>query len=413
MRSINQAIALLFILAVGMCFPLLEARYTNASLVECLVPGIECRTADVAQNPIVSKNQPKPPTVVFFGSSTTVGIGASRGDRRWTTLLSRYLGWQEINEGISGSTVTTEQQSNKSGKPPSGVQRWREAVVSHHPDRVVIMYGVNDAYQRLPLGSSKGSEAGTFNGDWTRLLAGLRTALQSEQLIVSTPQPNLATQERRTPYDLALQQGARQVGARFIDAGHEAFSSSDLRNYSADGLHLNNLGHAALASFMAGKMVDLNLVPPPPAAQGGNEFAEKPVPLPGGFLRIDLDSPLKFGEIREIEAQWVAPGQAILAVMRPDGRDGYEVLYRTARFPVSPGKTRITVPRWWVLDGDRLAVWTEGDCLGARELPVGNAHHVSFFYGVDADIRDLAPNAGKPEFTRLAIRSVATPQRLR
>jgi hypothetical protein len=69
--------------------------------------------------------------------------------------------------------------------------------------------------------------------------------------------------------DLALQQGAREVGARFIDAGHEAFSSSDLQNYSADGLHLNNLGHAALASFMAGKMVDLGLVPLPPAAQAG------------------------------------------------------------------------------------------------------------------------------------------------
>ncbi len=30
MRSINQAIALLFILAVGMCFLVLEARYTTA-----------------------------------------------------------------------------------------------------------------------------------------------------------------------------------------------------------------------------------------------------------------------------------------------------------------------------------------------------------------------------------------------
>ena len=36
----------------------------------------------------------KSPKVVFFGSSTTVGFGTTRGDRRWTTLLSKYLGWQ-------------------------------------------------------------------------------------------------------------------------------------------------------------------------------------------------------------------------------------------------------------------------------------------------------------------------------
>jgi lysophospholipase L1-like esterase len=386
MNRINKAKILLFILAVGMCFLVMTGRYTTASQI----------------TPSPHLPLPSSPKVVFFGSSTTFGVGATRGDRRWTTLLSRYLGWQEINEGLSGSTLTKYPRAETSlWDIPGAVQRWPESVGKNRPDLVVMMYGVNDAYRRIPLGSS--TQAGTFQGDLKTLMAGLRSLLPPDRLIVSTPQPNVATKQRRTPYDLALQEGARAVGAYFIDAGRSAFSSSDLPDYAADGLHPNNLGHAALASFMAGKMVDLGLVAPPPAAEGGNEVAGKVVPLPGGYLRIDLDNPLKFGEIQAIEAQWVAPGNAVLAVMRPSGRGGYEVLYRTSVFAVKPGKARVTVPRWWVLDGDRLAVWTQGDCLGAEELPNGTAHHVS----VNAGIRDVTADAVKLDYRRLAIRTIA------
>jgi len=59
--------------------------------------------------------------------------------------------------------------------------------------------------------------------------------------------------------------------------------------------------------------------------------------------RIDLDNPLKFGEIQAIEAQWVAPGNAVLAVMRPNGRGGYEVLYRTSVLAVKLDSRRLAI----------------------------------------------------------------------
>ena len=155
---------------------------------------------------------------------------------------------------------------------------------------------------------------------------------------------------------------------------------------------------------MANKMVDLGLEPAPPQAQGGN-FSQNPIqPLPGGFFYIDLHHPLTFGRVRSIETKWVAPGRARIAIVRPDGRGGYEAIYRTSILNVAPGTTRIKVPNWWVLDYDRLAVWTEGNCLGGYELPLNNVSHLAVPQG--NIIRDIHANLGHLAPQALAIRTI-------
>ncbi len=353
-----------------------------------------------AQN---SPSQPrKLPKVVFFGSSSTVGFGTTRGDRRWTTLLSRYLGWEEINEGLSGSTVSTALRGKELASVPSGLERWRENVLSRKPDRVIILYGVNDAFRRITLGTA--TQPGTYSGDLTKMLTGMAQEFQPHQLIISSSQPNQATLDRRQDYDRILQATTSQIGGYFIDAGKEAFPPSDLADYSADGLHLNNLGHAVFASYMANKMVDLGLEPAPPQAQGGN-FSQNPIQsLPGGFFYIDLHHPLTFGRVRSIETKWVAPGRARIAIVRPDGRGGYEAIYRTSIFNVTPGTAQIEVPNWWVLDDDRLAVWTEGNCLGGYELPPNSSGHLAVPQG--NLIRDIPASRGHLAPQSLAIRTI-------
>jgi lysophospholipase L1-like esterase len=353
-----------------------------------------------AQN---SQPQPKKlPKVVFFGSSSTVGVGTTRGDRRWTTLMSRYLGWEEINEGLSGSTVSTALRGKELASVPSGLERWRTNVLSRKPDRVIILYGVNDAFRRIKLGT--GTQPGTYSGDLTKMLTGMAQEFQPHQLIISTSQPNQATLDRRQDYDRILQATTNQIGGYFIDAGKEAFPRSDLADYSADGLHLNNLGHAVFASYMANKMVNLGLEPAPPQAQGGNSSLDRVQPLPGGFFYIDLHHPLTFGRVRSIETKWVAPGRARIAIFRPDGRGGYEAIYRTAIFNVTPGTAQIEVPNWWVLDYDRLAVWTEGNCLGGYELPPNTNGHLAVPQG--QIVRDVPANRGRLTPQALAIRTI-------
>jgi lysophospholipase L1-like esterase len=363
-------------------------------------PLMNSQSTQIASNSTPPVSQ-APPKVVFFGSSTTVGLWASRGDRRWSTLLSRYLGWQEINESLSGSSLSKAPRTDKSWPIPAAVQRWRE-IVARRPDRIVMLYGVNDAFWKLPLGDEANPKPETFRGDLETLLAGIKTALPPDRLIVVTPQPNKATQDRRLPYDRALQAGAEKIGAHFIDAGQEAFPVEELANYSADGLHLNNLGHAALASYVAGKLVDLGVVPAPPMAKGGHQLPEAREPLPGGWLRIDSGA-LSFGEIRKISARWTASGRARFAVMRPDGRGGYEVLYRTPVFPVSAGIIETNVPRWWVLEGDRLAVWTDSNCLGSQSADAGSTQHLTSKLQGDTTISDVRPNSTTSDSRKLAV----------
>lgn len=350
--------------------------------------------------------QPKPPKltkVVFFGSSTTVGFGTTRGDRRWSTLLSRYFNWQEINEGLSGSTVSRVQRNHRPEPVTSGVERWRSNVLSRHPDRVIVMYGVNDAFLGIPLGSA--GERSTYHGDLTQMLTGMAQELTPKRLIIISSQPNQATLDRREPYDRILQETTKQIGGYFIDAGREAFPVSDLQDYSADGLHLNNFGHAIFASYLANKMVDLGLEPAPHQASGGNYLpGSQPEPLPGGFLHIDLRHPLSFGRIRTIEATWVAPGRARIAIMRPDGRGGYEAIYRSAIFDVSPGISKIEVSNWWVLDDDRLAVWTEGNGVGGYSLAPNAMGHLAVPQG--NIIRDINAARGRILPQALAIHAI-------
>jgi lysophospholipase L1-like esterase len=350
----------------------------------------------------VQDPQPQPkkvPRVVFFGSSSTVGFGTTRGDRRWTTLLSRYLGWEEINEGLSGSTVSTALRDKELASVPSGLERWRSNVLARHPDRVVLLYGVNDAFGRITLGTAE--QRGTYSGDLTKMLTDMAKEFKPQQLIISTSQPNLATLDRRHNYDRVLVETTNKIGGYLIDAGNEAFPVSDLPDYSADGLHMNNLGHAMFASYMANKIVNLGLEPAPPQAQGGNPLQNEVQPLPGGFFYIDLHHTLTFGRVRTIETTWVAPGRARIAIVRPDGRGGYEAIYRTSIFNVTPGTSRIEVPNWWVLDYDRLAVWTEGNCLGGSELTPNRIGHLAVPQG--NFIRDIPADRGRVAAQTMAI----------
>jgi hypothetical protein len=147
----------------------------------------------------------------------------------------------------------------------------------------------------------------------------------------------------------------------------------------------------------------MGIVTHPPIAKGGNKSPEATEALSGGFLRIDSDRPLSFGEIHTISARWVTSGRARFVVMRPDGRGGYEVVYRTPVFDVTSGLMETKVPRWWVLDGDRLAVWTDENCLGSQSADGNIAHHMAIALQTDVAITDVIPHSTSLDSHRLAV----------
>jgi lysophospholipase L1-like esterase len=340
------------------------------------------------------------PKVAFFGSSTVYGYGASHRDRRWTTLLCRYLGFNELNMGLPGSTISAPPEGSAAAKPTM-LERWRREVLPARPDRVLVMGGANDIFLRLPLGPGPG----TFTTHFGLLFDGLLSAFAPSALALVTSQPAPDLTRDRVPYDAAALAAAAAHGVAAID-GTQAFPPALTRTFSADGLHMNDRGHAAFASYMASALSDLGWAPKAPAATGGSPIASELRPLPGGRLYIDQAAPLSAGELSAVKVAWLGAGSGVVAVMRPDGAGGFRALYRTEALAVERGQAVHPVPRWRVLAGDRLAAWADGPLLGAEAAASGEGRVVSYPFGLTVQVGDVPRGLAEPGSRVLAIQAV-------
>lgn len=308
-------------------------------------------------------------TVAFYGSSTTYGVGASRPDRRYSSMLCRMLGWQELNAGLSGATVASEGPPGP-GDPPA-VARWKQDVVAKHPDRIVAMLGANDAARDLAVGPGPGS----FQANLGLLLDTLPAGFAPAHLALVTAQRGKLNTAHRAGFDQVLLDTARRVGALGIDA-EPAFPAAELPAMAADDIHMNDLGHATVASYLAAAFVDGGWAPKAAAAHGGSWGPAKGRPLPGG--RWLVAGTLSAGELRGVKLGLSAATRVRVGVVRPT-RQGFERLYRTAPARLGPGEVPLKLPRWRVEAGDRLVAWSEtpalqataGSCLAYRADPSG------------------------------------------
>jgi lysophospholipase L1-like esterase len=339
------------------------------------------------------------PRVAFFGSSTMAGAGASRQDRRMTSLLSTYLGWEEVNAAKGGSLLSDYAKNNPK-VPPSALQRWESAVAAKHPDRVLLMYGANDMHSQVPMS--------VFEPAVAELLGDLKTVVKPEDLMVVTPQPVLKTNGDRNLYASALEAGATAAGVQSINPG-QVISAADMPEFSApDGIHLNDQGHAILASYMAAKLADAGFVPAAPIAHGGNAVRGQLAPMAAGHMLIDDKSPLSNGEVRRIETQFTGKGTAVVGVVRPNGKGGFDLVYKTKPVAVQAGTETIDVPRWRVLEGDRLAVWADGQIVGGDEA-MGRKGAIIVDTGDAKPMRDIGRGEIERQRTKIAIRAVDGP----
>ncbi|HYG69117.1 MAG TPA: SGNH/GDSL hydrolase family protein [Anaeromyxobacteraceae bacterium] len=194
------------------------------------------------------------PVALFFGSSTTTGVGASSAARRWSSLLARDAGWREVNAGFPGTTLTDRPGP---GRAPSAEARWRALVGKERPAFVFVMYGANDARMGVPIGTP--TTPGTFRHAAATVVRGLRAAFPDAVVVLVTPQPARRLLGVRVPYDAALEAEAVAAGVLLVD-GAAAFPASALADHAADAIHLNDRGHAAFALHVAGVLARAGLV---------------------------------------------------------------------------------------------------------------------------------------------------------
>lgn len=192
---------------------------------------------------------------VFFGASTVQGDGASSPDKRFSTLICRTLGWEEINLGIGGTTMTGRDDKGMITDEESGIGRIPD-ILHATPDIVIILHGANDFAQGKPLGEQDKFQQGTFLWDYDTAVRGLIENLPDAQVVLSTL---VYRADAETPNALGLTLEdyngvvrclADRYGLKLADAGANA--GIDARNFaalSADEAHLNDDGHQRLAAF--------------------------------------------------------------------------------------------------------------------------------------------------------------------
>ncbi|MDL2237631.1 SGNH/GDSL hydrolase family protein [Christensenellaceae bacterium OttesenSCG-928-K19] len=215
--------------------------------------------------------------ILCYGDSNTWGFVPSRGfegkpyaerypsDVRWPGALQRLLGggYTVIEEGLNGRTTVWDDPV----KPYRNGLRYFEACVeSHAPlDLIVIMLGTNDLKTHIN-GSAYVSAEGVGKLAQRALQSQCGREGAAPQLLLVSP--ILITEEvEQAPFGgefrevseacrqsglLAgcLQAKAAGLGCAFLDAARYAQAA-------ADGVHLDEKGHAALAQAVKQKVEEL------------------------------------------------------------------------------------------------------------------------------------------------------------
>jgi lysophospholipase L1-like esterase len=192
---------------------------------------------------------------VFFGSSLVAGAGAPSPERRFTTRVAGALGWEEINLGATGSTVTGRDSAGQVVDDESGIARVPD-VLEAKPDVVVILYGCEDFRLSREMGDPGRFQQGTFHWDYDTILRGLLFELAPEQVVVSTMPytkdgecPNLAGLTLKD-YNAAIDSLAGRYLLRLLDPAQESMICGDsFAALSSDAATLNDAGHERLAAY--------------------------------------------------------------------------------------------------------------------------------------------------------------------
>lgn len=195
---------------------------------------------------------------VFFGASSVEGVGASAPDKRFSTIASRIMGWDEVNLGLSGTCVTGRDAEGQVLDEDSGLGRVPD-VLDAQPALVFVLHGANDFVQNVPIGDPAQFRQGTFLWDYDTMARGLLFELQPAQVVLMTV---FDRQDAQSPNAAGLTLAdynamVRTVGARYNLRVLDTFADAGLdfaTDYAPDGVHPNDNGHQCLAAFIVQAM---------------------------------------------------------------------------------------------------------------------------------------------------------------
>lgn len=207
-------------------------------------------------------------TIVAFGNSTTATRTTidSVYSQRLPDLLSKFgCTAVVINSGVGGSH-TGQLKDNNHHIRKHALDRFEGAVLAHHPDIVIIQFGINDSYvdsddslasSRIPLAS--------FRNNLKYMIQSLKD--DNVTVILMSPNAFGANKEswrhqRLSLYAEQTRELAKEQQISFIDI-YSFFESFGDGTPAArdilllDGLHPNDLGHSKIVRLIASVIIQL------------------------------------------------------------------------------------------------------------------------------------------------------------
>lgn len=202
-------------------------------------------------------------SLAVFGDSITAGSGASSPDRSWASLLATKLGAKLDNRGISATVLQSSPDAGGRPRANNGFSRYREHLLGDtRADLIAILYGFNDArYTAAPASLNHDG----FRRDYIVLVQGLLDAGYDSAAICLGSPPHIpdagfdvdaengfAGQSRVEfqRYVRTVELIARDAGTSYA-AVNEWMDARGDALVSADHVHPNDAGHAAIAEAFA------------------------------------------------------------------------------------------------------------------------------------------------------------------
>jgi len=190
---------------------------------------------------------------VALGESTTAGGTATSRELTWVSRLAELINESQIepiqmvNSGIGGNVISRTSPSYEESGKPSAMERYQKHVIDHHPDLVLISYGLNDARGGTPLAQ--------FLKDLQHITLDIKEKTRAVVVIVNAyfmtgfdrylpyNQANIAT---FMGYNCGMKRLAEECDVLYADV----FAAEDMATWmiDPDGVHANNLGHRVIAN---------------------------------------------------------------------------------------------------------------------------------------------------------------------
>jgi lysophospholipase L1-like esterase len=190
---------------------------------------------------------------VALGESTTAGGTATSRELTWVSRLAESIDefqlepMQMINSGIGANLISRRSTSYEQSGKPSAMERYQKHVIDHHPDLVLISYGLNDARGGTPLAQ--------FLEDLQRLTLDIKEKTHAVIVLINAyfmtgfdrylpyNQANIAT---FMGYNCGIKRVAQECDVLYADV----FGAEDMATWmiDPDGVHANNLGHRVIAN---------------------------------------------------------------------------------------------------------------------------------------------------------------------